>query len=54
MIERLLRLPASPRYDPEKDGNPFDWIVATAPKVRCMRSQLQQEHREKVKDLDDE
>ena len=54
MIDRLLRLPAAPRYDQDKDGNPFDWIVATAPKVRAQRSELQHEHRQKVRELDDE
>lgn len=53
MIERLLRLPASPRHDPEKDGNPFDWIVATAPEVREQRMQLQREHREQIAKLED-
>lgn len=33
----LHRMPAAPRYDATKDGNPFAWIVATAPKARAAR-----------------
>jgi hypothetical protein len=33
----LLRFPPVPRFDPKKDGNPFRWIVATAPMVRAQR-----------------
>lgn len=54
MFERLLRLPPVPRHDPQKDGNPFKWIVDTAPKVREQRAQLQQTHRQLVRDHDDE
>lgn len=28
-----------PVFDPEKDGNPFAWIVRAAPKVRAQRAQ---------------
>ncbi len=31
----ILRFPPVPRYDASKGGNPFAWIVATAPKVRA-------------------
>lgn len=36
----LLRFPPVPRHDATKDGNPFTWIVATAPKVRAQRQQV--------------
>lgn len=41
----LLRLPPVPRFDAERDGNPFQWIVATAPKVRANVTTLVQQHR---------
>lgn len=31
--------PPLPVFNPEKDGNPFAWIVRTAPKVRAERLQ---------------
>lgn len=33
----MTQFPPVPRYDPTKDGNPFRWIVATAPKARAKR-----------------
>lgn len=36
----ILRFPSPPRYDAQQDGNPFAWIVATAPKVRAERQKL--------------
>lgn len=33
----LLRHSPLPVYDATKDGNPFRWIVAVAPKVRAAR-----------------
>lgn len=36
----LLRFPPAPRHDPHTDGNPFRWIVNTAPKVRAQRQVL--------------
>lgn len=36
----VLRFPSAPRYDASKDGNPFRWIVATAPKVRQQRQDV--------------
>jgi hypothetical protein len=36
----ILRFPPPPRYDAQQDGNPFAWIVATAPKVRAQRQVL--------------
>lgn len=41
----LLRLPPVPRFDADRDGNPFRWIVATAPKVRANVATLVQQHR---------
>lgn len=41
----LLRLPPAPRFDAERDGNPFQWIVATAPKVRATVATVVQQHR---------
>lgn len=46
----LLRLPPVPRYDAERDGNPFAWIVATAPKVRAHQVDLVQTHRAQHQD----
>lgn len=40
MTMSLLRFPPAPRYDAHKDGNPFAWIVATAPKVRAQRQDV--------------
>lgn len=37
MSAKLLRLPRLPVFDRETDGNPFQWIVKTAPKVRAQR-----------------
>jgi hypothetical protein len=33
-----------PRHDAAKDGNPFRWIVETAPKVRAQRQVRIDEH----------
>lgn len=41
----LLRLPLVPRFDAERDGDPFQWIVATAPKVRATVATVVQQHR---------
>lgn len=41
----LLRLPPAPRYDAQKDGNPFAWIVATAPKVREQHQDVMDDNR---------
>mgnify|MGYP006204990445 CR=1 FL=1 len=46
----LLRLPPVPRYDAERDGNPFAWIVATAPQVREHQVDLVQTHRAQHQD----
>lgn len=46
----LLRLPPVPRFDAERDGNPFQWIVATAPKVRANVATLVQQHRQANRD----
>lgn len=50
MTDSLLRLPPVPRHDPKKDGNPFAWIVANAPKVREQRKQAHMEHSAKVRE----
>lgn len=42
---KLLRLPPAPRHDPKKDGNPFAWIVATAPKVRAANATMTALHK---------
>lgn len=31
------KLPSTPRYDHERDGNPFFWIARMAPKARAER-----------------
>lgn len=31
---RVPRTPPQPRYNPERDGNPFAWIVARAEQYR--------------------
>lgn len=49
----LLQLPAVPRHDPKRDGSPFAWIVATAPKVREQRAHLILQHRQMVRDMDE-
>lgn len=46
----LLRLPPVPRYDAGRDGNPFAWIVAMAPKVRAHQADLVQTHRTQHQD----
>lgn len=37
----LFKLPRLPQFDPDKDGNPFAWIVANAPKARAARATAQ-------------
>ncbi len=32
--------PPMPRFEREHDGNPFDWIVAAARRVRAQRQQI--------------
>lgn len=41
----LLRLPPVPRHDPQRDGNPFAWIIATAPRVRAQQATMVLQHR---------
>jgi len=41
----LLRLPPKPVFDPAADGNPFDWIVRTAPKARAEAQAAMELHR---------
>lgn len=53
MDNRLLRLPPAPRHDPAKDGNPFRWIVETAPKVREQNRQLHAQHRQMMRDSEE-
>ena len=42
----LLRMPKVPRFDAKRDGNPFDWIVRTAPLVREERQNADDQHRQ--------
>lgn len=37
MTSRVLVMPPAPRYDPDKDGNPFEWIVRSAEAVKVQR-----------------
>lgn len=41
----LLRLPPVPRFDPEKDGNPYQWIAQNAPMVRAKQEAVMENHR---------
>lgn len=45
----LLRLPPAPRHEAPRDGNPFAWIVANAPKVRAQQQVVIQQHRARVR-----
>lgn len=49
MTVKLLRLPPAPRHEAPKDGNPYAWIVATAPKVRAQQQAAYQQHRAHVR-----
>ena len=53
MINALLRKPPMPVHDTKRDGNPFTWIVATAPKVRQERNQAHQTLRQHARDRDE-
>ena len=44
-MSSLLRMPETPRYDAQRDGNPFAWIVKTAPLVREQRQNADDQHR---------
>jgi len=43
-LRRLFRSPPLPVFDPEVDGNPYRWVVATAPLVRARRTATLQLH----------
>ncbi|MFY9479165.1 MAG: hypothetical protein WAQ08_16085 [Aquabacterium sp.] len=45
-MSTLLRLPPVPRHDPQRDGNPFAWIIATAPRVRAQQAAQVHQHRQ--------
>jgi hypothetical protein len=34
------RHPPLPRFDPERDGNPFEWLLAAARRARHQRQEL--------------
>ena len=36
----MVTPPKLPVYDPAKDGNPFEWIIQTADKVRQAREPI--------------
>lgn len=36
-MARVLTIPKLPEFDSSTDGNPFAWIVRTAPQVRAVR-----------------
>jgi hypothetical protein len=54
VINALLRKPPMPVHDPKKDGNPFAWIVKTAPVVREVRQQAHQILRQHVREQDEQ
>lgn len=41
----MLRMPAAPRFDPQRDGNPFAWIIEQAERVKAQRKAAALEHR---------
>lgn len=45
MTDRLLRFPPLPTFDPAKDGNPFAWVIANAPRVKAERMAVALAHR---------
>lgn len=45
MTAPMLRMPAAPRFDPQRDGNPFAWIIEQAERVKAQRKAAALEHR---------
>jgi hypothetical protein len=54
VINALLRKPPMPVHDPKKDGNPFRWIVATAPVVREVRQMAHNNLRQHMREQDEQ